>query len=147
VVSNNAASLTGTLIVTNVGSSALQVGDSFKLLTITNYASAAFTNVILPVGPTWTNKLAIDGTIAVLAMPVTVNTNATNITATYAGGNLQLGWPASHIGWELQVQTNARSTGLSTNWFVVPGSTTTNQVTLPTNPSNGAVFYRLHLTY
>jgi autotransporter-associated beta strand protein len=147
VVSNNVANLSGTLIVTNIGSSALQVGDSFKLLTATNYTGAAFATVVLPAGPTWTNKLAVDGTIAILAVPVTVNTNATNLTATYGGGNLQLGWPTSHIGWELQVQTNGRSVGLWTNWFVVPGSTTTNQMTIPTSPANGTVFYRLHLNY
>ena len=46
---------------------------------------------------------------------------------------------------KLQVQTNARSVGLSTNWFDVPGATTTNSVTLPVGSANGAVFYRMKL--
>jgi len=56
-----------------------------------------------------------------------------------------LSWPEDHTGWTLQVQTNSRSVGLSTNWFEVPGSTTTNSVTLPISTPNGAVFYRLKL--
>jgi hypothetical protein len=56
---------------------------------------------------------------------------------------LTLTWPADHIGWELQVQTNNLSNGLGTNWVNVSGSTTTDQVSIPMNPTNGCVFYRL----
>jgi hypothetical protein len=51
--------------------------------------------------------------------------------------------PLTHTGWQLQVQTNSLTTGLNTNWFAVPGSTTTNTVSLPMDLSNGSVFYRL----
>jgi hypothetical protein len=72
-----------------------------------------------------------------------INTNPTNITATMVSGALNLSWPADHTGWTLQVQTNSLSTGLSTNWFNVPNSTTTNMVTVPIVTGNGCVFYRL----
>jgi hypothetical protein len=92
----------------------------------------------------WTNKLAINGTIAVVATS-TVNPNPTNVTAVVAGGNLTLTWPSDHTGWTLQVQANSLSVGLNTNWIDVPGSSTTNSVTIPVGSTNGVVFYRLKL--
>jgi hypothetical protein len=60
------------------------------------------------------------------------------------GGNLlTLDWPTDHTGWQLQVQTNSPSQGLSTNWWDVADSTTTNQITLPINSTDGSVFSRL----
>ena len=32
---------------------------------------------------------------------------------------------------------------MSSNWFTVPDSTTTNRVIMTIDPANGAVFYRL----
>jgi len=52
---------------------------------------------------------------------------------------LDISWPQA--GGRLQVQTN----GLSTTWFTVPNSTTTNHVVVPIDPANGSVFYRLAL--
>jgi len=80
-----------------------------------------------------------------LAVPP-VNTAPTNIVASVTGGTLYLTWPADHIGWQLQAQTNSVQVGLSTNWVNVNGSTTTNQVAMPINPANGTVFYRLIYT-
>jgi fibronectin-binding autotransporter adhesin len=63
-------------------------------------------------------------TNGVLTVVPTVATNPTNITATVAGGGLTLSWPADHMGWRLEVQTNVLSAGLGTNWVTVEGSTT-----------------------
>ena len=52
-----------------------------------------------------------------------------------------LSWPADHIGWRLQAQTNAY--GLGTNWLDVPNSSASGQMTFPLDPSAGCVFYRL----
>jgi hypothetical protein len=82
--------------------------------------------------------------IAVSVVQV-VNPNPTNITTQVSGGNLTLGWPADHTGWQLQVQTNSASVGLNTNWSNVSGSTAVNQWVVPMNPANAAVFYRLIL--
>lgn len=73
----------------------------------------------------------------------TVNTTPTNIVSSISGNQLTLTWPADHIGWELQVQTNNLSGGIGTNWVDVSGSTTTDQITTTMNPTNGCVFYRL----
>jgi hypothetical protein len=53
-----------------------------------------------------------------------------------------LSWPADHIGWRLQVQTNSLSVGITTNWFDLAGTSTTNSVNI-TISTNGTVFYRL----
>jgi len=74
---------------------------------------------------------------------VSIATNPTNILAAVSGNNLILNWPVDHTGWTLQVQTNSLAAGLGTNWVNIPSSTATNQVFLPMNAANGAVFYRL----
>ncbi len=72
-----------------------------------------------------------------------VATNSTNITFQVEAGQLALNWPGDHIGWRLQVQTNSMGQGLGANWVDVPNSTTTNQISIPIDPGNGNVFYRL----
>jgi len=131
----------GRLIVTNLGGT-LAAGDSFKLFGATNYSNT-FASIAWPAlngSLYWTNKLAVDGTIAVVSP---VNTTPTNLTATVVGSTLQISWPADHIGWYLQVQTNNLTVGLNTNWSLVGGSSATNQIYLPIDPANGSVFLRL----
>ena len=57
--------------------------------------------------------------------------------------SMTFSWNADHRGWLLQAQTNNLATGLGTNWFTIAGSASTNQLTLPINPANSSVFYRL----
>lgn len=97
---------------------------------------------ILPAAPgpnlAWnTSTLATDGTLRV------VSTSPGRLTTQMAGNQLTLSWPSANIGWRLQQQINPITVGLSNNWTVVSGSTTTNNVTVTVNPTNGAVFYRL----
>jgi hypothetical protein len=97
------------------------------------------------------NNLAYDGSITLVAPPlVTVNPNSTNVTFAVTGaGNtltLNLSWPADHIGWRLLEQTNPVTVGLVNNtndWFVVTNATTTNQISMPINVTNGTAFFRL----
>src|SRR5579885_1279313 len=77
----------------------------------------------------------------VLSVPRSVA--VTNISLATGNGQLMLSWPADHIGWRLQVQTNALNTGLGTNWMEVMGSSRTNEVILPVDAVPGGVFYRL----
>jgi hypothetical protein len=56
---------------------------------------------------------------------------------------VQITWPADHLGWNLQVQTNSPAAGIGNNWVTVPSSSLTNQVTVPVDPANGSVFFRL----
>ena len=68
--------------------------------------------------------------------------NPTNITASVSSNTLTIAWPADHIGWILQAQTNGLSSG---QWFDLPGSDVVNAVFIPINPANTSVFYRLRL--
>jgi hypothetical protein len=76
-------------------------------------------------------------------VPVPPATNPTNLTFQFTANSVTFSWPSDHIGWRLQVQTNNLSVGLSTNWWDVAGTTTTNQMTIPINATGGSVFYRL----
>jgi len=66
--------------------------------------------------------------------------NPTNITASVSSNTLTIAWPADHVGWILQAQTNGLSSG---QWFDLPGSDVVNAVLIPINPANTSVFYRL----
>jgi hypothetical protein len=80
--------------------------------------------------------------ITVFTLVSSINPNAGPIQFSATGNQLTLGWP-TNLGWTLQVQTNNLSTGLSTNWVDVAGSTTVTNVVVPISPANGSVFYRL----
>jgi hypothetical protein len=132
----------GTLrIVTLAGT--ITANNTFKLFSATNYGGVF--SSILPATPGgglgWnTNTLATDGTLRVIS---TANTNPTNITASVTGNQLTLSWPADHVGWRLQVQTNSLLLGLRTNWVDVAGSSSVSNITVTINPANGSVFYRM----
>jgi fibronectin-binding autotransporter adhesin len=66
---------------------------------------------------------------------------ATLLTNSVSGNTLSLSWPAAQ-GWRLESQTNALSTGVSTNWSPATDSSvsSTNITIDPTKPT---VFYRL----
>jgi autotransporter-associated beta strand protein len=135
----------GTLTVTNIGTELVN-GTTFKLF---SGAASGFGTVTLPVtnltataAYAWTDNLSVDGSIT-LASGGAVNTNPVSIVSTVGGGLLTLDWPASHIGWRLETQTNATSTGLSTNWSTVDGSATVNQFQTTIDPLNPTVFFRL----
>ena len=132
----------GSLSVTHLGPDALAAGDTFKLFNGASYGGA-FANITYPsIGSAyfWTNRLAWDGTLAVL--PV-VSTTPTNLGSTVVESTLQLSWPTNYIGWRLEAQTNSLSVGLGTNWTTATGSTHTNLMIFPFDLTNGAVFYRL----
>src|ERR1019366_2601661 len=129
---------------------ALQAGDTFQLFSTNVTGAFAVTNLptidlVNNLVYTWTNKLAINGTIKVLTVApnVNVNLNPTNITATVSGNVLTLAWPSDYTGWHLQIQTNSLSTGLGNNWVTLPGSDAVNTVNFTIDPANGAVFYRM----
>jgi autotransporter-associated beta strand protein len=131
----------GSLILSNLGP-ALVAGDTFQL----------FNGAVLPggsaltIGPapapglSWTNRLAVDGTIAVVAP---IPTAPTNITYQASGGQITLSWPASYLGWTLQAQTNQLNVGLGTNWASIPGTAAVTATNMPINPANPTVFFRL----
>ena len=117
----------------------------FSGLTATNYSDAAVTNAVtyyyvvtamsVPGGES-TNSLQASATPLPSSVP-------TNIVVQVGSGQLQLSWPQDHLGWHLQIQTNSLNVGLGANWINVPDSTTTNQIFIPINPTNGSVFLRM----
>ena len=137
VVGSGTLNFGGALTVTNIGA-ALQVGDSFQLLSAPGVTGAfAATNLpALDAGLAWN----FDSSSGVLSVVQTVATNPTNVSYSLVGDQIQIAWPADHTGWRLQSQTN----GLSpTNWFDVPDSTATNRLNIPLDVNQGSVFYRM----
>ncbi|HEX3628054.1 MAG TPA: LamG-like jellyroll fold domain-containing protein [Verrucomicrobiae bacterium] len=118
-------------------------------------ASAAVLNAALSVNNvplTWNgnqlelvvnNPYGTTNAFVTLSITNMVNLNPTNIVFATTNNQLALSWPSDHVGWQLQVQANSVSVGLSTNWVDLPGSAGTNQVFVPINLTNGSVFYRL----
>ena len=78
-----------------------------------------------------------NGTVKVL----TAGAARVTLQSVVSGGRLNLSWP--QIGWELQHQVNPLTIGISTNWVPVPGSTTTNAVSLPIDINEPTEFFRL----
>jgi fibronectin-binding autotransporter adhesin len=131
----------GTLVLKNLGG-LLAVNDTFKVFDAATY-SGSFSSVVSQTPGqlvTWdVSNLAVNGTVRVAtiaAAPVT-------LVSTPNGNTLDLSWPVDQLGWRLEVQTNALSTGLSDNWFTVPGSTEVTEISVPVVPGNPTVFYRL----
>ena len=126
-------SVAGTLTVSNLGP-ALVVNDKFILFSPA-LPNGDLLTIVPPAGVTFTNNLAVDGSISVLTVaPLTPPTlNFTNL----GGGSLQFSWTG---GGNLQTQTNSLNVGLGTNWVDYPGS---SPVTVPVNPTNGSVFFRV----
>jgi hypothetical protein len=59
---------------------------------------------------------------------------------------VNISWPADHLGWRLQSQTNLLSVGLKNNtnsWFDVPNSQSATNYSAPIVKTNPTVFYRL----
>ncbi len=75
----------GALVITNIGGT-LVLGNTFQLFSTAVVGS--FSSTVLPVTPdglTWTNKLAVDGTIVVVAAPISSNAYLTSLVLSPAG--------------------------------------------------------------
>jgi hypothetical protein len=124
--------------------------DSFKLFDATTVPnpiwlyspySGAFSSII-PATPgpnmVWdTSTLTTDGTLRI------ISTAAPKMTSSVAGSQLSLSWPPDHLGWHLQVQTNAFYAGITNSWFDLANTATVTNFTTPIVLTNGSVFYRL----
>jgi hypothetical protein len=77
-----------------------------------------------------------------LSVQPSISLTPVSLSFQSAPNQLNLSWPADHIGWHLLVQTNSAA-GLSTNWQVLSGSELTNQIFFPIDPAQGSVFLRL----
>jgi hypothetical protein len=116
----------------------------FSGLTATNYADANVTNavnyfyVVTAVGAGGESTNSLQAAAAPLP-----SKQPTNLVMQAGGGVLQLSWPADHLGWRLQIQTNNLSKGIGTNWATMGNSTNVTATNIVINPLNGGVFLRL----
>jgi autotransporter-associated beta strand protein len=143
--------LGGTLVVTNFGTSFV-AGDSLALFSATTITTNSTFNV-LPATPgpnlAWNYSTFLTAGTLQVSSSSSVNPNPTKITVQISGGQITLGWPADHIGWQLQALTNTLRVGIVTNvpignnWANYNPSIGTNKVVIPVNLTNGTVFYRL----
>ena len=139
----------GILTVTNITSDAnvLATTDTFQLFNSLSSGSHSgnFSSIVGSPGAGLAYSFNTNnGVLSIITQ--TYASNPTNITARVSGHQLTLTWPSDHIGWILQAQTNALSTGLTipTNtWFDVAGSSSNNTNIMIINPANPTVFYRL----
>ena len=131
---------TGTVTITNLGP-ALAVGNKFQIFNGAVANGNALT--VTGGGVNWTNQLAVDGSIAVLSIVSSVNTNTFTLGAVVSGNNLNLSWPPDRLGWKVQTQTNTLSAGLNANWVTLPATATVTNYSLTINPANPAVFIRM----
>jgi hypothetical protein len=121
-------------------STTLVLGDSFKLYSAPASAGSFSRISGSPgTGLAWSFNTAS----GVLSVVTGIASNPTNITISVIGSTMSLSWPADHLGWLLQSQTNALSTGLGTNWVDVTGSDAITSTNITINPANPTLFYRL----
>jgi len=135
----------GTLVLKNIGGQ-LAVNDTFTLFPTAGTGSFSSVQSITPGQTvTWdTTQLNVNGTVKVLSVTSTAPPTLTTSVTTGAGGSsLTITWPAGNTGYTLQMQSNPITMGISTNWVNVAGSSTTNMVTVPIDPTAGSTFYRL----
>jgi hypothetical protein len=137
---------TATLVITNVGSP-LTNAYTFQL-----FNQAVNTNIVsitlpaLTVDYYWTNRLAVDGSIAVVPYR-TVPPTPPGITNSFdvSSGKLTLSWGDDYRGfYRLLSQTNTTAVGLTTTgWAEWAGSKDTNKVIVTIDATKGTVFFRL----
>lgn len=134
----------GSLVVTNIGVTPLAAGDRFKLFTAAAYLGS-FSSVSLPVlgaNLSWTNKLAVDGSIEVVGGPAPqftgISKSGTNIILTGTGG-------IANTSYVVLTATNVAQplsewTSIATNQFGAGGNFTfTNGI----NPGTPQRFFLL----
>ena len=133
----------GTLLITNVGATPFTGNETFTIFKPNFPGDVLHNNISLPIvvpppgpGLTWdVSRVRTNGILAMIGLP----TSAFGATAT----NLTFTWPITYLGWRLEVQTNPLGIGISTQWFTVPGSVSTNLIRQPINKTNPPTFYRM----
>jgi autotransporter-associated beta strand protein len=134
----------GTLTVNNITSdlTPLTTSDTFPLFSVSGSTSGNFTSIVGSPGAGLAYSFnPASGLLSIVASSIA--SNSTNITFSVSGSTLTLSWPADHLGWILQSQTNSLGVGISTNWADVPGSDSITSTNYTVNPANPTVFYRL----
>jgi autotransporter-associated beta strand protein len=129
----------GTLTVAKAGGGPLAAGDTFKLFNqpLPNGRRLAIAG---PPGVIWTNKLEVDGSIAVVLAPP-ISSSPTNLIYAINGSILRLSWPEDHRSWILQ--SNPASLTVTSAWYDCPGTETLTNLDISTARAATNVFFRL----
>jgi len=133
----------GTLNVVNLAGT-LTTNDAFQLFSTASYTGMfAVTNLPpLNLGLGW----VFDPAGGRLSITQLVAVTPPNLTWNLSGTNLTLSWPSDHTGWRLLMQTNNLGNGLSADtndWMTLPISSSTNQMSLPVDPTLPGGYYEL----
>jgi autotransporter-associated beta strand protein len=135
----------GTLFLTNLFNAPYTNGQVIKLFDAAHY-QGAFSSIIMATNVvSYSDHLATDGAITILQALPSVNVLPCPMTVSKTPSSMTFSWPADHTGWRLTTQTNALTNGLrqTNTWYTVPGSSTTNQMTLPIDKNQPNIIYRL----
>jgi autotransporter-associated beta strand protein len=144
VLGLSSVSYAGKLIITNLFNAPYTNSQVIKLFDATSY-QGAFSTISVTDGSTYSNHLATDGAITILQSAASVNVSPCPLTVNKTPSSMTLSWPSDHTGWRLTIQTNALTIGLrqTNTWYTVPGSTTTNAITVPIDKNQPTIIYRL----
>ncbi len=115
----------------------------YTLFTYAGQSSGAYDLGRVPVNYTYQFYTNTAGQIQLVVSPTGMSLTPVSLVSSNSDGQLALSWPADHIGWFLQVQTNSTSAGIGTNWTLLPQSAMTNKYILPISAMDQCVFYRL----
>lgn len=133
----------GSCVVRITGTDNLTAGSVYPLIKYAGAFTGTFADYQLEMPYGWRGTLVNSSKQISLANVDVVATDSPTMTVTNSGSQIQFSWPATHIGWRLQVQTNSLSTGLGTNWVDAADVSSTNKVIVPTSSAVDSVFYRL----
>ncbi len=128
----------GTLQLNPSGIVPLTAGSAFKLF---NFGSQSGNFTTIAGSPGTGLAWSFNPTNGVASVLATIASNPTNITASVTGNQLNLSWPADHLGWLLQ--SNSVNLANTNDWFTVPGSASTSTEVITVDPTKPAVFYRI----
>lgn len=136
-IAANGISYGGNLVVNKGSSIAYTNGQVLYLFSSSGGYSGAFDSIAVSGAAVIdASNLTVDGSIKVVTP---TSPTPVPITFSTSGNQLHLSWPLDHTGWRMQSRTNITA-GV---WYDVPGSSTTNSITVTIQPSTRSDFFRM----
>jgi len=143
---SNSVTVSGTLnpngsVIKITSGTSLAVG-TYTLFNYTGISGSFNATPVFDVAPAATASIVDTGSGQInLVIATPGPSGPASITNSISGSTLSLTWPAGQ-GWRLVSQTNDLTTGLTTNWFTVPG-VSDGSATITVDPTKPTVFYEL----
>ena len=126
----------GTLVISDLGGTPLQAGDTFQLFSAPD-SRGAFASIRSPPGYSFDESQLADGTLRVVTAPPPPGFQAFSVS----GGTVALTWPAQYRGW--LAQFNSAGLANPDAWLDIPGSEAVTSLSFPLDPDLPKEFYRL----